>query len=497
MRLFKDKLDGRPTLSPNVRAPAVAGTFYPGDARTLCAMVDRQLAAASAAPDLPGPPCAMICPHAGYAYSGPTAAANYQRLKPGQYARVVILAPSHYTLLKGASVGAFTAFHTPLGDVPVDFEAVAALRRCELVSDRSEPQAREHSLEVQLPFLQRTLGHFSLVPLVIGDVTPRERDSLAAALLPLWDERTLVVASSDFCHYGPSFDFEPFGRTDREHIAQLDREGIDRILALDADGFESYMTRSRNTICGQTPIGVLLRLARLRKTPPRPVLAAYTLSGDMERNYEHSVSYASIAFCADTRPARAAAKAEPFSASEKSALLQLARQAIEQTVVKRLREPVADTKHLASKLMQHGAAFVTLTRNGELRGCIGSVEAEEPLALNVAQNAVSAAMGDPRFFPVGPDELPHIHIEINVLKPPHRVSGIEEFVLGKHGIILEKNGRRALFLPEVMVEQRWTPEETLTHLCLKAGLPRDAWRSGCALHCFETEAFGEDEICNS
>ena len=492
MRLFKNKSGGHEEVPSNVREPAVAGTFYPGDAKTLGAMVDKHLTVAPATPNLPGPPCAMICPHAGYAYSGPTAAANYKLLRLGQYARVVVLAPSHYALLKGATVGAFTAFRTPLGDMPVDTKATDALRVCKLVSDRSEPQTREHSLEVQLPFLQKTLGRFSLVPLVVGDVAPRERDALAEALLPLWDERTLVVASSDFCHYGPSFDFEPFGRTDREHIARLDREGIDRILALDADGFESYMTRTRNTICGQAPISVLLRLAKLRKSPPQPALVAYALSGDIERDYEHSVSYAAIAFC-ETGGA-AAPQAGLFSADEKRALLAIARHAIEQAVVERARRPDVDTRRLASRLMQPGAAFVTLTKDGELRGCIGTIEAEEPLALCVANNAVSAATGDPRFFPVGADELPRIHIEINVLSPPHRVRGIEEFVLGKHGIILEKNGLRALFLPEVMVEQHWTPEETLAHLCLKAGLPRDAWRSGCTLHFFETEAFGEREM---
>lgn len=477
-------------MSPGVREPAVAGTFYPGSATTLAAMVEKHLAAAPSVPDLPGQPLAMICPHAGYVYSGPTAAANYKLLRSGQYARVIVLAPSHYALLDGASTGDFTAFRTPLGDVPVDTEATAALRRCELVSDQAEPQAREHSLEVQLPFLQKALGQFSLVPMVIGNVTPRERDTLAAALLPLWDEHTLVVASSDFCHYGPSFDFEPFGRTDRDHIAQLDREGIDRILALDAAGFESYVSRTRNTICGQAPIGVLLRLAKLRQRPPQPVLVAYALSGDIEHDYEHSVSYAAIAFC---EPGGAAAQTGLFNADEKRTLLEIARRSIEQAVVENVRKPRVDARPLADRLMQPGAAFVTLTEDGELRGCIGTIEATEPLALCVANNAVSAATRDPRFSPVGADELPRIHIEINVLSPAYRVHGIEEFVIGKHGIILEKNGRRALFLPEVMVEQRWTPEETLAHLCLKAGLPHDAWRSGCTLSCFETEAFGEGE----
>ena len=489
MKLFNNKPAGGGKCSSGVREPSVAGQFYPGDAKTLATTIERQLAAAPTTPALPGPVRAMICPHAGYAYSGPTAAANYKRLQPGQVSRVVVMAPAHFALLRGASVGDFSAFRTPLGDVPVDTAAAADLCRCKLVSDRPEAHTREHSLEVQLPFLQKALGQFSLVPLVVGEMTADERDTLAGALMSLWDEHTLMVVSSDFCHYGSPFDFEPFGSTDREHIAQLDREGIDRILAVDPEGFDDYMERTHNTICGRVPIGVLLRLARLRQTPPA-VLAAYALSGDMENDYEHSVSYAAIAFGGKAASPRAAAKAGSFSAGEKHALLQLAREAMRQAVVERVEDPAVDAQRLAPKLMEAGAAFVTLTEGGQLRGCIGSIEAHEPLALNVAHNAVSAATGDPRFLPVGPEELQRIEIEINVLKPPFPISGIGEFVHGKHGLILEKNGRRALFLPEVMVEQGWTPEETLAHLCLKAGLPRDAWRSGCALHCFETEAFG-------
>lgn len=492
VKLFNDKPSGAGRSFSGVREPSVAGQFYPGDAKALAAMIERQLAAAPTTPTLPGPVRALICPHAGYAYSGPTAAASYKRLQPGQAARVVVMAPGHFTLLRGASVGNFGAFRTPLGDVPVDTDAAASLCRCKLVTNQPEAHVREHSLEVQLPFLQKTLGRFSLVPLVMGEMTAGERDTLAEALLPLWGERTLIVASSDFCHYGQHFDFEPFGRTDRESIAQLDREGIDRILAMDAAGFEDYIARTHNTICGRVPIGVLLRLARLGPTPSA-VLAAYALSGDIENDYDHSVSYAAIAFGGTGGPAPAAAKAGAFSAAEKRVLLRVAREAMEQVIVKRLKKPAVDTRELAPRLMEAGAAFVTLTEGGELRGCIGNIEADEPLALNVAHNAVSAATGDPRFLPVGPEELSRIHIEINVLKPPFHIHDLGEFVHGRHGLILEKNGRRALFLPEVMVEQKWTPEETLSHLCLKAGLESDAWRSGGTLYCFETEAFGESE----
>jgi AmmeMemoRadiSam system protein A len=182
-----------------------------------------------------------------------------------------------------------------------------------------------------------------------------------------------------------------------------------------------------------------------------------------------------------------------LTAEEQRALLRLARAAIEDAVQHHREEPTVELTSLSPSLREPGAAFVTLTKHGDLRGCIGCIEPEEPLALCVARHAVYAATGDPRFPSVTASELPQLHIEVNVLRPPQKVRGIEDFVLGKHGLILEKEGYRGLFLPEVMTEEHWTAEETLAHLCLKAGLPRNAWKTGYTLHCFETQAFGESE----
>ncbi|MBM3891687.1 MAG: AmmeMemoRadiSam system protein A [Verrucomicrobia bacterium] len=178
---------------------------------------------------------------------------------------------------------------------------------------------------------------------------------------------------------------------------------------------------------------------------------------------------------------------------EQRALLRIARAAIEDAVLRNREEPTVELANLSPSLREPGAAFVTLTKHGELRGCIGCIEPEEALALCVARHAVYAATGDPRFSSVTADELPRLHIEVNVLRPPQKVRGIEDFLLGKHGLILEKEGCRGLFLPEVMTEEHWTAEETLSHLCLKAGLPRAAWKSGYTLYCFETQAFGEEK----
>ena len=178
---------------------------------------------------------------------------------------------------------------------------------------------------------------------------------------------------------------------------------------------------------------------------------------------------------------------------EQRTLLQVARATIEDAVERGHKEPTVELSSLSPNLREPGAAFVTLTERGELRGCIGCIEPQEPLALCVARHAVYAATGDLRFPSVTVSELPRLHIEVNVLRPPRKVRGIEDFVLGKHGLILEKEGCRGLFLPEVMTEEHWTSEDTLAHLCLKAGLPRDAWKTGYTLYCFETQAFGERE----
>jgi AmmeMemoRadiSam system protein A len=173
-------------------------------------------------------------------------------------------------------------------------------------------------------------------------------------------------------------------------------------------------------------------------------------------------------------------------------LLKIARGAIEQVVIRDKARPHIDLRGLTPKLVCPGAAFVTLTTpDGQLRGCRGSVVAIEPLAISVAHSAVEAATQDPRFPAVQADELSEIHIEINVLSPPELVGGIEEFICGQHGLILQINGHRGLFLPEVMARQQWSAEETLRQLCRKAGLSPKAWQTGYTLYVFETQIIRE------
>ena len=486
---------GWPRL-PAVREPAAAGTFYPAEPAVLESMIDQLTATAPTTSDLPGLVRAMICPHAGYRYSGRGAAANFKLLQAGQVSRVIVLAPSHFVPFRGASIPQFSAFRTPLGDIPVDTQAVAGLRRCSVVNARPEPHAREHSLEIQLPFLQKTLGSFQLVPVVMGKMTGDDYQSFAAALLPFWSESTLVIASSDFCHYGPNYGFELFGKTDREHIARLDRGAIDQILALNPGGFEGNVAISHNTICGRVPIAQLLWMIQQQSKPISPALTSYYLSGDEVGDYENSVSYASIVFCeTDQSPSVQLPFVNALDEKEKRDLLGMARTAIEQAIVHGNTHVHFDDRDLTQNLRQPRAAFVTLTKKGDqqLRGCRGTVIATESLAISVARSAVEAAIQDPRFPAVQADELSQIHIEINILGPPELVGGIEEFICGRHGLILQIDGHRGLFLPEVMARQQWNKEETLRQLCRKAGLSPEAWRSGYALYTFETQMIRESD----
>ena len=144
---------------------------------------------------------------------------------------------------------------------------------------------------------------------------------------------------------------------------------------------------------------------------------------------------------------------------------------------------------LVGRLAETGGAFVTLHRDGRLRGCIGTIVGREPLAAAVADNGVAAAVHDPRFAPVAPDEVSNLTLEVSALTPLRAVAGPGDIVVGRHGILLEKNGRHAVFLPQVATEQGWDLPTTLAHLCRKAGLPADAWREGTRFHVFEAEVF--------
>ncbi len=274
----------------------LAGTWYAAGEARLREQVDALLQAAQPAP-LATRLAGLVVPHAGYVYSGRAAAAGYVCLTAAAYQRAVILAPSHFAGFRGAALLDVDGFETPLGTVAVDRDALAALLRQPLFREDAAPYRDEHSLEIQLPFLQRVLPSARVVPVLIGGLSDDDYVTVAAALRVLAAADTLFVVSSDFVHYGWRFDYVPFPAAGAEQVRRglraLDMGAIECVCAGDAAGFRRYVADTGATICGRMPIGVFLTL-HARRTAGR--LLTYYTSLDVTQDYEHCVSYASIAF---------------------------------------------------------------------------------------------------------------------------------------------------------------------------------------------------------
>jgi hypothetical protein len=450
---------------------------------------------------------AIVSPHAGYRFSGQGAAAGYKLVQGRRYERVVVIGPSHHASYRGVAVTEATHYETPLGVIPVDRAA------CDLLLQAGEPfrthptaERREHSLEMQLPMLQRALGSFKLVPLTLGEMSDDDYRRAAAKLRELLGDGTLVVASSDFTHRGDNFSYDPFtafrGKNDvlREKTRALDMGAVDPIRALDRKTFLAYLDRTGATVCGARPIALVIEALAPRKPLDTELLSYYT-SGDVLGDWGSSVSYVDLVVYGagqyQAAPAAAApdgAAGEGLTPAEKQTLLTLARRSLESAVhTGKSSTALAQGHAITPRLRRQGGAFVTLKARGELRGCIGTLSARRPLFEDVIENALNAALNDGRFSPVTSAELPGIDLEVSVLTAPREVPRAEDFVVGKHGIIIDKNGRRATFLPQVAPEQGWDRDTTLAHLSRKAGLPSDAWRSGTRFWLYEAIVFAEKE----
>ena len=444
MRMFN--LTGA-AATERVKPPNVAGMFYPGDGDALRREVDAHLERAPAE----GPaPKALIAPHAGYRYSGPVAASAYARLKPRAHEirRVLLLGPTHYHPVDGVAASGAEAFQTPLGRVPVDADSVRRALEFGFVMRCDPAFEREHSLEVHLPFLTRVLARFSIVPLLVGNASPAQIDSL---LESLWGgPETAIVISSDLSHY-----------LDYESARRLDAKTSEAIVALRHDdvGYEQA--------CGRRAVNGLLHLAKRRG------LEACALdvrnSGDTAGPHDRVVGYGAYAFFESACGA--------LGLEARRHLLGIAARSIRHGVTHGEACSVA-LDGLAPALRERRATFVTLESNHGLRGCIGSLEATRPLAEDVAHNAHAAASDDPRFSPVKEDELEGLRIKISVLSPPAPMAAESQADLAAQlrpdvdGLIIQDGEKRATFLPSV-----WKgipePRRFVSELARKAG-----WREG-------------------
>jgi AmmeMemoRadiSam system protein B/AmmeMemoRadiSam system protein A len=443
--------------------------FYPAAADTLAAEVER-LVAAAAPTELARAPKLLVAPHAGYIYSGPIAAQAYALLARwrAQVRRVVLLGPAHRLAIRGLALPSVSAFETPLGRVELDRAALSQLRGLAQVSVNDAVHAKEHSLEVQLPFLQRVLDEFTLVPLVVGAASIKQ---VAEVLERLWGgDETLVVISTDLSHYLPYAEARATDRMTVERILQLDPE-------LDHD-----------QACGATPLGGALLAARAHGLVPR--LLDLRNSGDTAGDRSRVVGYGAFAFApgGDSAGDRDEVGVED-DAGLGAALLSRARNAIAQA----LDLPAQDEPH-HPVLRCLGATFVTLRRAGELRGCVGTLSAQRQLADDVRRHALAAAFRDPRFDPLRVEEFAQLEIEVSLLDAARPLAAGSEAEVhaalrpGVDGVLLEWRGRSATFLPQVW-EQLPQPREFMAALKHKAGLPADFWAEDLKLSRYRVRKF--------
>jgi hypothetical protein len=468
------------------RSPAVAGQFYPSDRQKLEEMVQRFLDNAKEAEIPYGKLQAIVVPHAGLIYSGQVAAYAYSVLRRKPIETVIMVGPSHYVRLPGASVYAKGEFATPLGNVPIDSELAQAIMKQDpdLFSFNPQDQAQEHSLEVQLPFLQVVLPNVAIVPIMMGQqdsATVRRVAEALTKVLKVSDKRVLLLASSDWSHYHP-----------KEEARRLDEEGINTVTMLNPAKLLYKLRNKKTEACGGGPVAAVLMTAMKLGTDWARVLK-YGDSGDVSGDVSAVVGYAAIAIGTTKQidlPANVEEPKSRFSNKERRRLLEIARSSIE-SFLRNGEEPTFEVSE--PKLTELGAPFVTLEKKGRLRGCIGYITPEKPLYETVSECAIMAATQDPRFPPLSPDELQQIQIEISVLSPLKKVDSIDEIVVGLHGLSLEKDGRRGLLLPQVATEWKWNRREFLENVCRKSGLPIDAWKEGAQIYIFTAEVFGEGE----
>ncbi len=466
----------------------IAGSWYTNDKAALRRELEGYLASASDAPSRSGRVVGLILPHAGYRYSGLVAAHGFRALQGQTIRRVVVLATSHRVGFSGLALTDATHWRTPLGEMGIDRDAVGQLAGVPLFAVRQDAFVQEHSLDIQVPFLQVVAPDAQLVPVVVGRLTAAQAVEAGRALRKLLDPHTVIVASSDFTHYGPNYGYVPFDTDQPARLKALADDAFRAIRDLDVTAFLSHQDQTDDTICGTAPISALLA-AMPKSVDVTPL--KFDTSGRITGDYTNSVSYFAIAFRA--APSRGEFRGiEVFDPSEQKFLLDLARETLRRHLAgKPPPDPEKEGYKVPDKTRQPYGVFVTLKMDGDLRGCIGSILPVEPLIKGVIRNAVNAASHDPRFDAMTLAEEPRVQIEISVLTPPKTVDGVEDIAIGRDGILIDRGGRRAVFLPQVAPEQNWDLETTLAHLSMKAGMPADAWRTNTTFQTFQAQVFHE------
>jgi len=469
-------------MKEEIRRPAVAGSFYPADPPTLSRQV-REFLNRAPKEEIPGEIVALISPHAGYLYSGQVAAQAFKLIEGRNFEAVVVVAPSHRVYFQGASVYDRGGFETPLGTVPVDQELCKKIMaESEILRFLPQGHSQEHSLEVQLPFLQEALGKFSLVPIVIGDQSFATCQKVGQAIgRSVKGKSVLLVASTDLSH------FHPYDRA-----VKIDQVFLDDIRAFDPRKLSQDLEGGKGEACGGGPV-IAVMIASKELGANESKVLGYRNSGDVTGDRSGVVGYTAAVLYRNPGPAgntegrKKAGISLGLLEEEKKILRRIALTAIEGKL-KGVRNHPAEKP--TSNLQQKRGAFVSLHKSGHLRGCIGQIVPAKPLYQTIEDMAIAAAFDDPRFEPLAAKELPDLELEISVLTPMERMKRADEIEIGKHGLYLKKGFYSGLLLPQVAAEYGWDRTTFLEETCRKAGLPRSAWKEkSTEIYLFSADIF--------
>lgn len=439
--------------------------------------------------------CAAVVPHAGYRFSGRVAAGVYMRIDPRRYRRILVMGPSHYLPMPDRiSIGDFTHYSTPLGLVPVDTEWVARARKLSFVVNEPAAHAEEHSDQIQLPLIQSFVSaKIPVVCLVCGQFARDRVVEAGHALRELLDDETLVVASSDFTHFGARFGYEPGQTPSQGASGTVEASAFELFASKDVDGFLRYIHETGTSLCGRDPLALLVTMmpsdSKVTRTGVDP--------SSQNRAAGQSVSYVGAlvegAWKVPVRETKPQPARGPIDEADGRFLVSLARAVLRRAFKTKCFRPIWGIvpPGVTEGMKGIRGGFVTLRKDGVLRGCIGEVIPRREVWKVVTEHALNAAFQDARFPPLEELELGTVAIEVSVLSPPEPVASWRDIRLGCHGVILRKRSRSAVFLPQVAVEQGWSLEETLDNLALKAGLPSDGWRTETDFLVFKAQVFHE------
>jgi MEMO1 family protein len=458
------------------RNPAVAGSFYPADKETLMVNL-KELFSDCVKTNSDLKVRALISPHAGYVFSGKIAASAFASIKnPEVYKNIFIIGSSHVMAFPGASIYNTGDFITPLGKVKVNTEIANKLKENKVFDYPVTAHLREHSIEVQLPFIQYIFKNgISIIPIIIGTDNTSTISRIADALKPYFIPENLFVISSDFSHY-PSYN----------NAVDVDRRTADAIISKKSDTFLRTLGNNDSqdiknlatSMCGWTSGLTLLYLA---EKDPNLVFKkiCYNNSGDSRYgNKDEVVGYNAIILEEKVKNIKSPSISDEvrFTKEESQKLIAIARNSIKSLLYEKKALKI-DPETLPAIFRRNLGAFVTLKLNGALRGCIGRFNPPDPLYEVVSQMAAASAFEDNRFGPLSKEEFSKIEIEISVLSPLRRVGSEKEIILGKHGIYIKKGFLSGTMLPQVATENRWTLEEFLGYTSRdKAGLGWNGWK---------------------